>query len=255
MILALDVGNTNIVVGMVEDEKVVCSCRLGTDLKKTQDEYAIHLKMLLDVYKEFVNNVEGAIISSVVPNITATLQGAVEIITGKKPLVVGAGIKTGLNIVVDNPTTLGSDLVVDAVAATEQYEGPIIVIDMGTATTCSVIDSKHNYIGGIIIPGLKISQDALSERASQLPYISYDAPKKVVGKNTVDCMKSGAIFGTAAMIDGLIDRIEEEIGEKTTVLATGGLARVFVDHCKHNIIFDDELLLKGLWYIYQKNQK
>lgn len=254
MILALDLGNTNIVVGCIDDKKISCEGRLSSDINRTMDEYAIDFKILLDMYSIDISKIEGVIISSVVPPLTNLLKEAVLKVTGKKPLVVGPGIKTGLNILMDNPGQLGSDLVVDAVAALHEYKPPLIVFDMGTATTCSIIDSKKNYIGGIIYPGMKVAEEALSRRASQLPYISFDAPKHVIGKNTIDCMKSGMIHGNASMIDGMIIRIEEELGEKATVIATGGLAKSVVPYCKQEITYDNDLLLKGLWLIFKKNQ-
>ncbi|MEG1873101.1 MAG: type III pantothenate kinase, partial [Ruthenibacterium sp.] len=166
---------------------------------------------------------------------------------------IGPGIKTGLNILIDNPAQLGSDLVVDAVAAIHAYEKPLIIIDMGTATTFSVVDQKGNYLGGVICSGLKISLDALTARTSQLQSIGLEPPKSVIGCNTVDCMKSGAIYGGASMLDGMIDRIQEEMGQKAIVVATGGLGKFVVPYCKHPIIYDDALLLKGLWLIYKKN--
>lgn len=253
MILALDVGNTNIVIGCIEDGKIVCDGRLSTDHKKTMEEYAIHFKILLEKYDIDVKGFDGAIISSVVPPLTNALKQAVEKITGVTPFIVGPGVKTGLNIKTDNPNLLGADLVVDAVAAMNEYKAPLIIFDLGTATTCSVIDKNNNYIGGMIFPGVKVAADALSSNASQLPHISLEAPKNVIGRNTNDCMKSGIIFGAASMLDGVIERVEEEIGEKATVIATGGLAKCIIDHCKRKIVYDNDLLLKGLWQIYCKN--
>nr|MCR5647587.1 type III pantothenate kinase [Acholeplasmatales bacterium] len=169
------------------------------------------------------------------------------------PYVIGPGIKTGLNIKIDNPQTLGSDRVCDAVCVIEEYKVPAIIIDMGTATTISVIDKNKNHIGGMIIPGIKTSLDSLSTNASQLPYISLDDPKVLIGKNTIDCMKSGIIYGNVALVDGLIDRIKEELDEDYVVIATGGLSKLVIKHSKHNIIYDENLLLKGLYYIYKKN--
>ena len=164
-------------------------------------------------------------------------------------------MKTGFNIIMDNPKTTGSDMIVDAVAALKEYPAPLIIIDMGTATTMSVIDPAGNYIGGVILPGLKISLDTLSSRTAQLPQISLETPGKIIGKNTIDCMRSGIMYGTAAMIDGIIDRMEDELGQKTTVIATGGLSRFVMPLCRHDIIIDNALLLKGLFILYQKNKK
>lgn len=255
MILALDVGNSNIVIGCIDEHKIHFISRLTTDAGKTADEYAISFKNLVDLYQVNLTSVEGAIISSVVPPLNSILSEAVKRATGHTPMLVGPGLKTGLNIMIDNPGQLGSDLVVDAVAAIQLYPQPTIVLDMGTATTASVIDKHGNYRGGMIIPGLRVSLDALTGRTAQLPKISLDPPKKVIGLNTIDCMRSGILHGQAAMLDGLIDRIEGELGEKTTVVATGGLAKFIVPLCKREIICDDDLLLRGLLFIYQKNKR
>ena len=176
-------------------------------------------------------------------------QGEVEI-----PNFLGPGVKTGLNIMMDNPGQLGADQVADAVAGIAGYPVPLILIDMGTATTASVVNSKKQYVGGMILPGVGVSLDALTARASQLSGISIDAPRHVIGKNTIECMKSGVLYSNAAALDGIIDRIEEELGEKATVVATGGLAKKIVPHCKREIILDEELLLRGLLIIYEKNK-
>ena len=213
MILAIDVGNTNIVVGCIDDLKTYFIERLSTNRTKTELEYAVDLK-----------------------------------------IVLGPGVKTGLNIMMDNPGQLGADQVADAVAGIAGYPVPLILIDMGTATTASVVNSKKQYVGGMILPGVGVSLDALTARASQLSGISIDAPRHVIGKNTIECMKSGVLYSNAAALDGIIDRIEEELGEKATVVATGGLAKKIVPHCKREIILDEELLLRGLLIIYEKNK-
>ncbi len=254
MILAIDIGNTNIVVGCIDHEKTYFIERLSTSRTKTELEYAVDLKTLLDIYHIKRSEIEGCIISSVVPQITNIAKLAAEKILRKEPVVLGPGVKTGLNIMMDNPGQLGADLVADAVAGIASYPVPLIVIDMGTATTVSVVNSKKQYIGGMILPGVGISLDALTAGASQLSGISIDAPKHIIGKNTVECMKSGVLYSSAAALDGIIDRIEEELGEKTTVIATGGLAKKIVSHCRKEIILDEELLLKGLLIIYEKNK-
>lgn len=255
MILALDVGNTNIVLGCVdESNNIVYEARIETDHGRTEYQYAVDFKNLLEIGGIDTKLITGAIMSSVVPPLVLILKKAVEFVTGVTPLVVGPGVKTGLNIKLDNPAQLGSDQVVDAIAALDGYEPPIIIFDMGTATTVSVIDKDKNYIGGMIIPGIKISQDALASRTSQLPKISIEAPKKVIGKNTVDCMKSGAIFANASMVDGIIERIEQEIGSSATAVATGGLSSSIIPFCRRNIIIDDNLLIKGLKLVYDKNR-
>lgn len=256
MILALDVGNTNIVIGYLESEdNIVFVERLSTNLSKTTLEYAIQIKNVLEMYHVAPNSMEGVIISSVVPPITNMICDAIRKVTGMEPLVVGPGIKNGLHLKMDNPAQVGSDLVVDAVAGIQDYPVPQVIIDMGTATTMSIIDHEKAYIGTIILPGINSSLDALVSHTSQLPKISLEAPKRLIGKNTIECMKSGIIHGNASCIDGMIDRIQEELGQTVTVVATGGLASVIVPHCKHKIIVDDALLLKGLLLIYRRNRE
>ena len=254
MILAIDIGNTNIVVGCIDDQKTYFIERLSTVRTKTELEYAVDLKTVLDIYHIKGTDIEGCIISSVVPQITNTAKLAAEKMLKKEVMVLGPGVKTGLNILMDHPAQLGADLVADAVAGLNEYPVPFIVIDMGTATTVSVVNSKKQYIGGMILPGVRVSLDALTAHASQLSGISIDAPKHVIGKNTVECMKSGVLYSSAAALDGIIDRVEEELGEKATVIATGGLAKKIVSHCKKDIILDEDLLLKGLLVIYEKNK-
>lgn len=253
MILAIDMGNTNIVVGCIKNGQILFVERLCTNLSETELEYAIGIKTVLELYNIKVDEIDGAIISSVVPPLTDIIRAAIRKIIGKESMVVGPGLKTGLNILMDNPKTMGADLIVDSVAGIHEYGAPLIIIDMGTATTVSVIDEDKNYIGGMIIPGLKVSLESLVNRTSQLPRIGLDAPAKTIGKNTIDCMKSGILFGNASMMDGLVDRIREELGCNATVVATGGLAKTVIPLCKHDIIVDDELLLKGLYLIYKKN--
>lgn len=254
MILALDIGNTNIVVGCIDREKTYFIERLSTVRTKTELEYAVDIKTVLDIYHIKKSDIEGCIISSVVPQVTNIARLAAEKILKKEVMVLGPGVKTGLNIMMDNPGQLGADLVADAVAGLAEYPVPFIVIDMGTATTVSVVNEKKQYIGGMILPGVRISLDALTSRASQLSGISLEAPKRIIGKNTIDCMKSGLLYSNAAALDGIVERIEEELGQKTTVIATGGLAKKIIPHCKREIILDEDLLLKGLLVIYEKNK-
>ena len=255
MILAIDIGNTNIVIGCIKDDKILFTERMSTDSNKTVLEYAIGFKTVLELYHIHTEDLTGSIISSVVPPVTNTVRKALHKITNHQAMVVGPGIRTGLNILTDNPAVTGSDLIVGAVAAIHEYPVPLIIFDFGTATTASVVDRKKNYIGGMIIPGIRVSLDGLASHASQLSRISLDAPKKIIGTNTADCMKSGLLYGNAAMLDGIVDRMEEELGEPATVLATGGLASLIVPLCKKNIILDDDLLLRGLNLIYKKNQE
>ena len=255
MILAIDIGNTNIVVGCFDKDKVLFVERVSTDHTKTELEYAISLKNVLEIYDIKPSSVDGGIISSVVPPLTNVLKASAEKIISGEVLVVGPGIKTGLNILMDNPASLGSDLVVDAVAAIHEYPVPLIFIDMGTATTISVIDEEKRYRGGMILPGMRVSMDSLTSRTAQLPHISMEAPKKLIGRNTIDCMKSGMIYGNASCIDGMIRRIKKELErDDVTAIATGGLSKVIIPYCEENIIYDNELLLKGLRLIYEKNK-
>ena len=254
MIITIDIGNTNVVIGGMRDERVLFTARLRTDPDKTDYEYASFLLELFALHKICPADIEGAIISSVVPPLSATMQSAVEKTTGKRPLLIGAGVKTGLNILTDNPARVGSDLIVGAVAALARYPKPILVFDLGTATTLVVLDKKGDYIGYMIIPGLRSSVQALATGTSQLPHISLETPGTLLGKNTVDAMRTGAIYGNAAMIDGLIDRIEKTVlGSPATVVATGGLTNCVVPLCQHEIICDCDLILRGLYLLYQKN--
>ena len=253
MILAMDAGNSNIVLGCMEDGKVLFTARAATDRQKTEDEYASIFSSILQMRNIDPLKVEGGILSSVVPPLNSTLLNAAETITGKRPLLVAPGIKTDLPLLVDNPTALGSDRIVDAVAACAAYPCPLIVFDLGTCTTVSVVDADGAFRGGVICAGVRISQEALTSQTSQLPAISLDTPKKVIGRNTVDSMRSGAILGTAALVDGLIDRIRKEIGENAAVVMTGGMGKRIVASCRREIHYDGDLLLKGLWLLYQKN--
>lgn len=253
MVIAVDIGNSNIVLGCFENNKIIFVERLSTNQNSTALEYTVLIKTILELNNLSDYNFQGGIISSVVPSVTQTVKEAVTRLTGKPVMIVGPGMETGLKIKLDNPSQLGSDRVADAVAASNLYPCPLIIVDMGTATTVSVIDRDKNFLGGMIIPGLKVSLDSLANRTSQLPKISLEAPKKIIGSNTVDCMKSGIIYSTASSIDGVITRIEEELGEKCTVISTGGLANKIIPFCKRNIIIDDQLLLKGLMIIYNKN--
>ena len=255
MVLAVDVGNTNVVVGCFEADRIKFVERLATNRNSTALEYAVLIKTVLELNGCAHQAFEGGIVSSVVPAVTNMIKAALEKLTGKTPLVVGPGLKTGLMIRLENPSQLGSDRVADAVAAIDGYPCPLIVVDMGTATTFSVVDKNKNFIGGVIMPGLRLSAAALASKTSQLPQISLDPPKKAIGRNTVECMKSGLIFGCASTIDGILDHIEQELGFPCTVVSTGGHARLVTPYCKHPIINDDWLLLKGLMLLYRRNHE
>lgn len=253
MVLAVDIGNTNIVIGAFDADGFLFTERLSTAHLSTELEYTVLVKTVLELNGLQQTAFAGCILSSVVPPVTQTLRKALLRTVGLDPMIVGAGIKTGLKIQIDNPAALGSDRVADAVAAAHYYSRPVITVDMGTATTVSVVDSDNIFRGGLIIPGVRVALDSLSSRASQLPEISLDPPKSIIAANTVDCMKSGIIYSTAAAIDGIAARIEEELGAPCTVVATGGNAPKIIPFCKRKIIHDERLLLKGLMLIYQKN--
>ena len=255
MILTVDIGNSNIVLGGVDEEQILFEARLRTDPTKTSDEYCIDLKMILEVYGVKASDVEGSIIASVVPQVLNSMQTALKKLTGKTALVVGPGLKTGLNIKVENPSQTGADLVVGCVAALREHKAPRIVIDMGTATTIVVLDKDGAFIGGSISPGVKISLDALTDRTALLPGLQLDQPKKAIGRNTIDCMRSGIMLGNACMLDGMVERMEEELGYKTTVVATGGIAKFVLPLCKREMIYDKDLLVKGLAILYRENRK
>ncbi len=255
MLLAIDIGNTNIVIGCIEAERICHELRLATDLVKTSDQYWMDLKGVLALYDLKAEAIEGVIISSVVPPVLNSLRTAVMKLTGKKPMVVGPGLRTGLNIAGGNAGQVGSDLVVASVAALQEYRPPIIVVDMGTATTMMAIDQTGTFVGGSICPGVKLSSEVLTSRTSQLPGISLEAPKHAIGRNTIECMQSGIMLGAACMIDGMIERMEQELGMQATVLATGGISRFVIPMCRREIIYDRDLLLKGLRILYENNKR
>lgn len=255
MILAVDIGNTNVVLGVIEGEEILFLERMATDRGATEVEYLVRIRSVLKYRRIDAEKLEGAIICSVVPMVTMNVRPAVEQLTGKRAVVVGPGIKTGLRISIDNPGALGADRVADAVAAVHNYPVPLITIDMGTATTVGVVDENKTFIGGMIVPGVMVSLNALAGGTAQLPYISLDAPMEPIGRNTADCMRNGIIYHNAAGVDGMIERIEAQLGKKCTVVMTGGLSSVIAPHCRHELILDPELLLKGLMILYRKNAK
>ncbi|MBR4108948.1 MAG: type III pantothenate kinase [Oscillospiraceae bacterium] len=255
MILAIDIGNSNIVLGGVEQDKILFEARLRTDATHTSDQYAVELKMLLEIYGFRAEDVEGTIIASVVPQVLNSIQTAVKKLTGKQSLVVGPGLKTGLDIRLENPSQTGADLVVGCVAALREYKPPMIVVDMGTATTMVVLDEKGALIGGCICPGVKISMDALTDRTALLPGLQLDQPKRAIGRNTIDCMRSGIMMGTACMLDGMVERMEAELGSKATVVVTGGIAKFVIPMCKTPVVYEKDLIIKGLAALYRENKK
>lgn len=253
MILTIDIGNSNIVIGCVEGEKILARGRVNTDRLKTSDQYCIELKTLLEIYEMELSEIEGTIISSVVPQVLNSMQTAVMKLTGRKALTVGPGLKTGLNILLDNPAQMGADLVVADVAALNEHKPPLIVIDMGTATTISALDSSGAHLGGSVCPGVQLSLDALIRNTSLLPGIQLDQPKRAIGRNTADAMRSGVMMGAACMLDGMIDRFQAELGEQCAIIATGGIARFVVPLCSHEILYDRDLIIKGLALLYRGN--
>ena len=254
MVLTIDIGNTNIVIGGFCDDKLEFVARIATNPSKTEDEYATKIKSNLSNHNVDIASVKGAIISSVVPPLTPIIKEAINFAYGVDSLVVGPGVKTGINIHCDNPASVGADLICACVATNSIYGSPALIIDMGTATKMMVLDRNGTFIGVSIIPGVAISLKALSSGTAQLPQISLEAPKSVIGKNTLDCMRSGVVFGNASMLDGMIERFNEEIGEELPVYATGGLSKSIICHCKHKITLNENLILEGLNIIYKKNK-
>ncbi|KIR03223.1 Pantothenate kinase type III, CoaX-like protein [Lachnospiraceae bacterium TWA4] len=254
MILAIDIGNSITTLGCTQDSKVLFSEQLSTDYKKTSLEYAISIKAVLEIHNLTPSSIRGVIVGSVVPPVTDIVKEAIKkIIPRKKILVVGAGVKTGLNILIDNPAQIGSDLIAGAVAGISLYTPPLILIDFGTAMTICVIDKNKNYIGGMILPGIKVSLDSLTSKTSKLPRISLSPPKHLIGRSTIECMSSGVLYGNASCIDGMIERIREERKEEFTVIATGELSDKIIPLCRNEILMDADLILKGLALIYKKN--
>ncbi len=255
MILTVDIGNSNIVIGGVEGKNIVFESRIRTDATKTSDEYCVDLKILLDVNRIVPEKIEGGIIASVVPQVLNSMQTAIRKLTGKVCLVVGPGLKTGLNIKIENPAQTGADLVVGCVAALREHKPPLIVVDMGTATTMVVLDKQGALIGGSISPGVRISMDALTKGTALLPGLQLDQPRHAIGRNTIDCMRSGIMLGNACMLDGMIARMEQELGYQTTVVVPGGISKFVIPMCRREMIYDKDLITKGLSALYWENKK
>ena len=253
MILAVDIGNSNIVVGGVNGDEICFEAKIRTEITKTSDDYCIDLRILMDVHHISAEQVEGAIIASVVPQVLNSMKTAIRKLTGRTALVVGPGLKTGLKIGVENPAQTGADIVAGCVAALREHRPPLIVVDMGSATTMMVIDAGGTFVGGSISPGVKMSLDALTDRTALLPGLQLDQPKRTIGSNTNDAMRSGIMLGAAAMIEGMCQRMEEELGMPATVIATGTMARFITPLCSRPILYDKDLLLKGLAVLYRAN--
>ena len=253
MVLAIDIGNSNITLGGFLGDKLSFTARMATDNSATEDDYACRILNLFSFRRVESSAFSGTIIASVVPQLNATLGKAVKAVTGIEPIFVGPGIKTGISIRCDSPASVGADLICTSVAAYYVYGGPALVIDMGTATKMTVVNGQGAFIGASITCGIMMGLSALSSQTAQLPRISLDAPGCVIAKNTVECMKSGAIFAHASMIDGMVEKIKDESKENLAVYITGGYAPLVFPYCKSEMTMDEHLALKGLNIIYRKN--
>ena len=255
MLLAIDIGNTNIKYGVFDGEKLISSFRVSSRLTRTADEYGSVLINLLSTQKINKEDIDGIIISSVIPSLNYTICHMCEYFFNISPLMIGPGIKTGLNVKTDNPKEVGADIIVNSVSAYTKYGGPIVVIDFGTATTFDVITDEGSLIGVIIAPGIKSSLEGLTNNTAQLPMIELDAPRSVIGKNTKTSMQSGVIFGFAGLVDNIIDKIKKELSLKELrVIATGGLGEIIAKEVKSITKVDRTLTLDGLKTIYNLNK-
>ena len=255
MVLALDVGNTNITVGCITGGDISHVFRISTNAARTADEYAVQINNMLAFNNIDRTEISGAVISCVVPPLTMVFRDALKLLVGVEAIVVGAGVKTGLNILIDDPAQLASDMAATAVGALATYPLPVIVVDLGTATKMFVLDKNGGFIGGAIMSGVELSMNALAVGTALLPRIPIEAPPKSISSNTIDCIRSGVIFGAAAEIDGMAERFEEQLGQRATLVATGGLSKAVYPHCKREIIHDPNLILRGLGIIYEKNKR
>ena len=253
MILTIDIGNSNIMLGGFEGEDISFVVSISTETQKTADEYASKMLSVLALHDIDRKNINGAIISSVVPPLNSVMKKAVKLIWNIDSLMVGPGIKTGINIHCETPSAVGADLICACVAAHSIYGSPSLIVDMGTATKMTVVNEKGAFVGVSIMPGVLMGLNALSDGTAQLPKVELEAPRSFIGKNTSDSMRSGVVYGNASMIDGMIDRINEEFGTVLPVYATGGIAPIIIPHCKHDIKLDEYLVLKGLNILYKKN--
>ncbi len=255
MILVMDVGNTNIMLGVYEDKKLIQKWKLCTDIDKTSDEIGMLFMNLFNMENLDVGQVEAVVIASVVPPIMYSLEHAVKKYFKLKPMVVGPGIKTGINIRTENPREVGADRIVNAVAAYEIYGGPLIIVDFGTATTFCAVSSRGEYLGGAICPGIRISADALFQRAAKLPRVELCKPDCIIGKNTVTSMQAGIVFGYVGQVDYIVRRMKKEMGEDSIkVVATGGLAPLIASETETIDVINETLTLEGLRIIYERNR-
>ncbi len=255
MLLTIDIGNTNITLGVYKGDELQFTSRLATDRKRTGDQYAVELLNVFKLYEAEISEFNGAIISSVVPEVTDALKAAVICVTGKEPQILNSDIGSGLKVINNINGQIGADIAAVAVAAIKKYPLPCFVLDLGTATKIILIDETGMFVGCTISPGVGISLHALASRTSQLPTTSLETPSSSIGTNTIDCMKSGIVFGTAAMLDGLTQRMEKDFGKKVvSTVATGGLSKEIIRNCTRNIIYDKNLILEGLKLIYDNNK-
>lgn len=255
MLLAVDLGNTNVVLGLYQGERLVQTFRVATVRSRTEDEYAVLLQQLFSLRQLSFHSVSAAIIASVVPQLTDVMVSAIRQAVGREPLIVGPGLKTGMPVLYDNPPDVGSDRIVDAVAAYARYQGGVIVVDFGTATTFNCVSPKGEYLGGVIVPGVKVSLEGLMQSAAKLRPVELTAPPRVLGRNTTHALQSGVIHGYAAMVDGLVDRLVEELGFPCRIIATGGLSSLIGKHSKRIEALDLNLTLEGLRILYERNSK
>lgn len=254
MILAIDIGNTNIVLGIIDKKKILNFWRIGTDKLKTSDEYGILIRNLFKYHNVKINDISGSIISCVVPALQGVFIESIKKYFKHDPVVVGPGIKTGMPILYKNPQEVGADRIVNAIAAYDEYETSLVIVDFGTATTFDCVSKKGEYLGGVITPGILISSEALFGSTSKLPKVELRKPDNIIGKTTIQSIQSGLIFGYAGLVDGIVERIKSELGDQTKVIATGGLAGLIALESKTIEKIDEHLPLKGLWLIYERNR-
>ncbi len=252
MILVLDIGNSNVVMGLMDDNTLFSSKRIDTNLNRTVDEYATEINEFLYESRVSKSDISGVAMSSVVPLLTQVQKYAIKKALNIEAFIIDTNMDIGLNILVDNPSELGNDLLCGAVAGIENYNLPLIIFDIGTATTVTVVNDKKELIGGLIYPGPKVSLETLSLKTAQLPSIAMEPPGSIIGKNTKDCMLSGVVYGNAFMVDGIINSIEKKLQSKATVVATGGICPLIIPYCESEIVCDDNLMFKGIMAIYKR---
>ena len=254
MLIAIDIGNTNIVIGGIQGDAIQFEARIATDRIKTSDQYGVEIKNILALFGVKPCDVDDCIISSVVPPVTRALQGAARLLTGKEPLVVGGNVRCRVPVRIKRPETLGADLLTAAVGALDLYQPPLLLVDMGTATTVTVLDEQGAFRGGAILPGANLALSSLAGGTALLPDIPLAVPDRAIGDDTLTCMQSGCVLGSALLLDGLIDRMEAELGRKATVVATGGIAPVIAPACRHEMHMAADLILRGLAVLYEQNK-